>query len=235
MLRCIWQRIFSSFPDRRNYPLGNSNNFFVAALAGLYLIGAASGLSAAPNDFQFGACVHLALDRSDTKTVDRLLQDLGMNSIRDDIYWSSVERTQGRFNLPAKLRVVRDAFAANARSGGTPLAILSFGNALYDHGGLIVSDQGIEAFNRYVRFVVKEYGGTVKQYEVWNEWNSGFGSKPKVNHGDAAQYARLLKSVYATIKSIQPDATVVGGAVAGVDLKWIDTLIDNGGLDAMDA
>lgn len=193
------------------------------------------GTSAASQGFQYGACTHLALGRSDTGTVSRLLQDLGMNSLRDDIYWGPIERRAGQFALPGRLADVREAFAASKRLGGTPLAVLGVGNSLYDQGGLIVSDAGIAAYDRYVRFVLREYGDSVGQYEVWNEWNSGFAARPTGAHGDAAQYAKLLKRVYTTIKSTRAEASVVGGAVAGVDIKWIDAFIDAGGLDALDA
>ncbi len=204
-----------------------------SVLLGFAMLVFASGVVA--RDFQFGACVHLALGRSDPATVSRLLQDLGMNSLRDDIYWGPMERQAGRLTVPARLADVRTAFASSVNAGGTSLAILGLANSLYDGGGLIESEAGIAAFNRYVRHVLKEFGGAVDQFEIWNEWNNGFGASPRVAHGDAAQYARLLKSVHATIKAEQKTATVIGGAVAGVDLKWIDAFIDAGGLDALDA
>src|SRR5262245_60201750 len=40
--------------------------------------------------FQFGACIHLALNRSDAPTVLRLVDAGGFNTVRDDFYWSSV-------------------------------------------------------------------------------------------------------------------------------------------------
>lgn len=184
--------------------------------------------------FQFGVCVHLALNRSNAETVVRLASDAGFSSIRDDVYWSAVETTPGVLNFPAKFEQVRLAMQGMAARGGSPLVVLDFGNRFYDGGGLVTSDEGIAAFSRYSRFIAETFGGTVKQYEVWNEWNAGFGSKPKVDQGDAAAYARLLKSSAAAIRQGNPNARVVGGATSGVDLKWIGMLIESGGLADLD-
>lgn len=185
--------------------------------------------------FEWGACVHLALGRGDAAGTVPALRQAGFTSLRDDVYWGPIETTPGQLKFPDKYRELDRAVATMARSGGTPLLILDYGNDFYDGGGLIASPAGIEAFERYVRFVVAHFGRRVNQYEVWNEWNTGFGSKPPVSHGDPAAYARLLARTYATIKAVNPAARVIGGAVAGGDPGWSEAFFAAGGLDSLDA
>jgi glycosyltransferase involved in cell wall biosynthesis len=185
--------------------------------------------------FEWGACTHLALQRGNAADVLAGLQGAGFTSLRDDVYWGPVETTAGQLTFPDKYRELDRAVDGLARSGGSPLLILDYGNDLYDGGGLITSPAGIDAFERYVRFVVTHFGSRVNQYEVWNEWNSGFGSKPPTSHGDPVAYARLLARTYATIKSVNPHARVIGGALAGVDIAWSQAFFAAGGLNSLDA
>ncbi len=151
------------------------------------------------------------------------------------MYWAPMEQQRGQIEMPARYRELESAIDALHKAGGSPLVILDFGNDFYDHGSQPESADAIEAFQRYVRFVVMHFKDRVNQYEVWNEWNTGFGTNPPQNHGDAAAYARLLARTYATIKSIDPRARVIGGSVAGADLTWCKEFFAAGGLRTLDA
>ncbi len=184
---------------------------------------------------EFGACIHLALNRSNANTVLGHLDAVGFSSFRDDVYWNNLELTQGKLQMSPQYQQLGLAVEGMAQRSKSPLLILDFGNRLYDNGGLVTSPEGIRAFARYADFVVRTYGSSVQKYEVWNEWNTGFGSRPKVDHGDAAAYVQLLASTHDAIKQANPKAIVVGGATAGVDLKWIREFIKAGGLRYIDA
>jgi polysaccharide biosynthesis protein PslG len=185
--------------------------------------------------FQFGVCIHLALDRSNAATVLKLVDTAGFNTVRDDFYWSSVEPARGRLQIPAKFAQLVQAFDGVKQRGGTPLLILSFGNDAYDGGGLVTTEAGIAAFARYAAFMATTFKGRVEQFEVWSEWNTGFGSKPRVNRGEAADYVRLLAATSKAIRDANPNARVVGGVTAGIDFTWINQLIAAGGLAHLDA
>jgi hypothetical protein len=183
---------------------------------------------------EFGACIHLALGRSNATTVLRHIDGLGLTTFRDDVYWNNIELVQGKLQMSPKYEQLGLAVAGMAQRSKSSLLVLDFGNKFYDNGGYPVSDEGINAFARYADFVVRHYGDSVRWYEVWNEWSSGFGSKPKVNYGDPAAYVRLLAATSKAIKQANPKATVVGGAVAGVDLKWVRDFIRADGLRHLD-
>jgi len=185
--------------------------------------------------FEFGACIHLALGRSDAAAVLQHLDGAGMTSLRDDIYWSSVEHDQGQLQFGPKYDQLKQAVQGMAQRSKSTLLILAFGNKLYDNGGLVTSPEGIAAFANYAGFVVRSFGDAVNRYEVWNEWNSGFGSNPKVDRGSADAYVRLLAATAKSIKQANPRAMVVGGVTAGVELKWWREFIAADGLSHLDA
>lgn len=187
------------------------------------------------SSFQFGVCVHLAMAKSDSATVLRLVEEAGFNSIRDDAYWSGVERVPGVLEFPARYAESRRAMQVLSSRGHEPVVILAYGNKFYDGGGFPTSDLGIAGYSRYAGFVSKTLEDSVRQFEVWNEWNSGFGSKPAARSGEASEYARLLAPAAAAIRAANPRAQVIGGATAGVDLDWLRDFVAAGGLASLDA
>ncbi|MGH7944224.1 MAG: hypothetical protein ACREF9_04350 [Opitutaceae bacterium] len=86
--------------------------------------------------------------------------------------------------------------------------------------------------------LAKKYGDKVQYYEVWNEWNGGFGlgklgwNKPPAN--DAAMYTDLLRRTYKAIKAVRPDAIIVGGSIAGANETFLSGMLDAGAGDCMD-
>jgi hypothetical protein len=185
--------------------------------------------------FEFGACIHLAMNRSNADTVTVALRQGGFVSFRDDVFWGVIEPQRGVLSFPATFEQLDRTVKSVRAAGGRPLLILDYGNQFYDHGGLVRSPEAMDAFQAYVRFVVSHFGRAVDQYEVWNEWNTGFGSNPKVSAGDPEAYVRLLQRTYQTVKSLNPHALVIGGAVAGSDLSWSKAFFAAGGLQYLDA
>ena len=58
---------------------------------------------------------------------------------------------------------------------------------------------------------------------------------PSATEDRAATYAKMLRESYAQIKQLRPDVTVLGGATAGIPLPYWEKLMQNGGLQSMDA
>jgi hypothetical protein len=185
--------------------------------------------------FQFGVCTHLALKRGNADQVLSLMAAGGFDSFRDDAFWGAIESQPGTLRFPGKYDELRTAMAGAAARGQSPIVVLAYGNRHYDAGGLVVSRAATDAYAIYAGFVARELKGQVRQFEIWNEWNSGFGSKPKVNRGDAQAYVRMLRPAAAAIHAANPEAVVIGGVTAGVDLQWIRELIAAGGLAHLDA
>jgi len=205
----------------------------IARLCLLFLSGACAAQAA--GTFQFGVCTHLALQRANAEQVLALADAGGFNSIRDDAFWGAIESERNVLRLPAKYAELRDALAGAAARGHSPLVVLAFGNRHYDGGGLVRSRAAIDAYAKYARFVATELKPHVRQFEIWNEWNTGFGSKPPVTSAAADDYVRMLAPASAAIHAAHPQAEVIGGVTSGVDLAWYRELIAAGGLAHLDA
>ena len=174
--------------------------------------------------------------RSDAATVMRLVDEAGFNSIRDDAYWSGVERARGVLEFPARYAESRKAMQAAGATRRTAHRHPRVRQPVLRRRWL--SHFGPPELPRTRATRASSHTtlrDSVRQFEVWNEWNSGFGSKPAAKSGAAAEYARMLAPAAAAIRAANPDAEVIGGATAGVDLAWLREFIAAGGLAHLDA
>lgn len=72
-------------------------------------------------------------------------------------------------------------------------------------------------------FLVDRYGDAVLAFEVWNEPNMArfWGDSP-----NAGEYMVLLRHVSEAIREVNPDLPILGGSVAGTDVKFIEQLYE---------
>jgi hypothetical protein len=192
----------------------------------------------AQSRFQLGVGVHVGQNRNALKDTEAALAQGGFTSFRDEVFWHRVETKRGELQYPANLRDLDKLVTSSVRRGMRPLLILNYGNELYDGGGLLRSEEGVAAYARYARFVVKHFKGRVDQFEVWNEWNIAAGGTPEqraARYGSPGDYARVLKAAYSAVKAENPKAIVIGGAFAGYDYKWIEAFGRAGGFESLDA
>ncbi len=171
----------------------------------------------------FGVCTHFGLEWFDgdvnLKTSAAAL--MGAGYIRDEINWHRAETEKGIVNILPEW----DVFVDEAiKSGVEPVLILAYGNPYYDEGGPPHTEEGLAAYANYVNTVVEHFEGRVKYFEVWNEYNLA-GTAFNSTSRPAEDYAKLLKVAYPVIKEANPDATVIGGAMAGLDDNWIKTVL----------
>jgi len=179
----------------------------------------------------FGAQTHFGQHRPGIEEILDLIRDAGIDWIRDEVYWSQVEKEKGVFRFPPDYD--RYLEAAQAR-GIQVLLILDFGNPAYSadekSGPATEAERG--AFARYCREVVMRYKPFgVRTYEIWNEPNASTFWRPQPN---AEDYAKLLDAAYRACKDADPGATVIGCSTAGTDLEFIGRVLASGGSRSMD-
>jgi hypothetical protein len=158
------------------------------------------------------------------------LFDLGIKWIRigqwgDQNEWAAVERVKGVFAMDP----VCDAAINRLLDNGIGILFgLQYGNVLYgdrdepwlDIGPIYKeghpfylncgprTEEGRQAFVRYVDFVVRKYGDRITWWELWNEENGWFPEhQPEL-------YGKLLLAVAKHIKSINPNLKVMCGGTA---------------------
>jgi hypothetical protein len=187
--------------------------------------------------FQHGVGVHVGQNKSAVAVTQKALAQADVTAFRDEVFWHRIETKPGKLAFPDSLGDLDRLVTNAARDGRRPLIVLGDSNKLYDQGGLIHTPEGVAAYVRYVRFVVKHFRGRVDQFEIWNEWNIGGGGTPEqrsARSGSPEQYATLLHAAYTAIKTENPKATVIGGAFAGFNYSWIDAFAKAGGFESLD-
>jgi len=101
------------------------------------------------------------------------------------------------------------------------------------------TDEEIAEWASFIKCAAKEFGDKVKYYEIWNEYNfKGFNS----TMAPPENYAKMIKAAYEAIKSVNPNAVVIGmdicppeGTDIMVDLDWAKRALDAGAYEYMDA
>lgn len=181
-----------------------------------------------------GVITHFGQLRGSPGTVLPLLKSAGFGWIRDELYWSKVEEKPGVFTFP---RAYDDYITQASQFGIKPLIVLDYDNpAVYPDlfkgpQGFAKTPEERRYFVRYVDALVRRYGNTVKNWELWNE--------PAFAQVNIADYVALLKEVYVAVKMFSPDATVIscggGGAGGGPGGDCITAIAAHGALEYQDA
>ncbi|MEK0312261.1 CBM96 family carbohydrate-binding protein [Cohnella sp. 56] len=197
------------------------------------------------SDSPFGVNSHLA--RTSTgwdASLTELVVRAGIKNVRDASEWNSVEPQKGVYTVPSSpaAAAYMDAFR---REKIDQLWDVAFNNPLYDQNSTPYTDEGREGFANHARAVLDAYNGAnpadpgytrfLKQIEVFNEFNIGFGDRGTGPADSKPEYYfPLLKKTYETVKASHPDTTVVGMSTAGVPLSWMESVMKLGGLNYMD-
>lgn len=158
----------------------------------------------------------LDCDFADYQSYKKYLGPLGAKKIRLQGGWGKTEKKKGNYNFQWMDDIVNDAYA----QGVSPWIELAYGNAIYEGGGepklggaLPTSPEALDAWDHWVRASVTRYQDKVNEWEVWNEPDHGKGITGKT-------YAQFLIRTARVIKSLQPDAKILGMAMAS--LKELD-------------
>ncbi len=143
------------------------------------------------------------------------LGPLGVKKARIQGGWAKTEPVRGVYHWDWLDEIVYDM----ADQGVEPWICLCYGNPVYSSGGgtrlgaqLPAAPDALHAWRQWVAACVVRYRDVVDEWEVWNE--------PKIGQDDVAElYAALVIETAETIRSIQPDSTIIAMALAGVHAK----------------
>lgn len=167
-----------------------------------------------------------------TPELTQLMRYAGIKMVRDGIEWPSIERTKGEYTFTGP-----DAYMGELRDENFDFLFVSgFNNPLYDNNSTPYTDEGRQGFANYVKAYADKYADFMDAFEVYNEFNGGFGDRgtgPADSKPD--YYYKLLKTTYETVKPAHPGLPVVGMVTAGTPLTWMEEVFKLGGLNYMDA
>jgi hypothetical protein len=166
--------------------------------------------------------------------------------------WDWVEQTPGHYEVTADLD---EAIRSLSDNGVHVEIILQYSNPLYQgdqahRPSRVVlpppgigeddeppnpifipptTDEQINAFLGYVRFMVGRYKNTVKHWELWNEPDLGYWRPLTTSNEElmakARTYGHLLCRVADTIHQIDPESRVMTGGVAELNLLFVQTAL----------
>lgn len=154
----------------------------------------------------------LTMSDEDLNRVLADAREAGLWSIRIDIDWSLVEPVAGERDWSVMDRVVR----AVADHDMCPLGLVTYTPAwaAVAHPGPLDSrfrPADPQQFADFAGAAAQRYRADIAVWEVWNEPNNVDFYKPAP---DAASYGALLRASYGSIKSANPESTVLSGGLA---------------------
>lgn len=194
-------------------------------LLGLFTNCAASG----DDTFIIGVDTHLMNKSTSSAKALKLLQAAGVDSVRDDAYWSSAEP---RRNV-MKIEPAWQAYLSQAQEHQLrPLLVLGYGNPFYDNYAKPRKPAVLEAYGNYISFVTRQLSDNVDFYEIWNEWDKENPVDPQF----AKDYRVMVQEAAKRIRTNQRPMLILAGAVTsqGMDLGFADRLVESGILDHVD-
>ena len=169
---------------------------------------------------------HFTTNNGDPNLKLQLAAQAGFSMWRSSIPWVSVEKAPGMFTMPA---AVEEVMKTTEALGMEPLIILAYGNdSIY---GLPdpTNPNWLNAYANYCRYIASYFGDRVNYYEIWNEWNHTTMGKTDPNRRGGNYYAMALVAASEAIKSVNPNATVIGGAMAGHSESWMTAMLNYDG------
>ncbi len=214
------------------------NRFYILSLCLLSagIAHAQNSVCKANQPFILGAGLHLGQNKGNDTQAESRLAKLGLTSFRDELSWGRLEKEKGVLKIPENLApldgLLRRTLAAKDKSA---VLALGYGNPFYDGGELPKSDEALAGYAKYAAFVAGAYAHDSLILELWNEWNSGMGSKIKPRQkGSPEDYLRLVQAAAPAIRQASPNSIILAGATAHIDPNWSNAFAKFGGLKLVD-
>jgi hypothetical protein len=140
----------------------------------------------------------------DRERLLNMINDLHFTWIKQQVEWKDTEVPKGVYYWDEIDRIVNDAQSHNVK------VLLSIVKApTWATGGFNGFPKYSEDLGDFMRAMAAHFKGRVGAYEIWNEHNLT-GESGEINPG---RYVELLKAAYLGVKSQDPGAVVVAGAL----------------------
>jgi hypothetical protein len=157
-----------------------------------------------------GICAHLgALSSTDLNKQLDLMQQAGINWIRFDMFWGTVEPTQGNWTFAKYDPIVSGILSRGMQA----IAILEqyWAPAWYRGTAPWNQPPAPQDYAMFAQTVAAHYKGQILLYEIGNEPNMNGNWYPQAN---ASAYTALLQAAYPVIKSADPNAKVISAGLS---------------------
>lgn len=167
-------------------------------------------------------CGGMDREHADWRAVRGYVAPLGIARIRQQAGWARCEKDPGMYDFAWLDQCVFDA----KKMGVDVWMELSYGNPRYEGGGgrqlnagFPSSEEGLAAWDRWVRAMAEHYKGVVKDWCIWNEPNGrGTGNTIETATDFAVRTAEILREII-------PDANIDAFALTFADPAWVEPFV----------
>lgn len=164
-------------------------------------------------------CGGMDREHADWRAVRGYVAPLGIARIRQQAGWARCEKDPGMYDFAWLDQCVFDA----QKMGVKVWMELSYGNPRYPGGGgrhlnagFPTSEEGLQAWDNWVRAMAEHYKGVVVDWCIWNE-PDGKSSGNTIE--EATDFAVRTAEI---LRSIIPDANIDAFALVRANPKWIE-------------
>jgi len=164
------------------------------------------------------------------KAYDKIAET-GVKLARIQSGWEKTEKIKGVYDFDWIESIIDNLLAR----GIEPWVCLCYGNPLYSEmaktyfGSVgcppIFSDEEKLGWENYVKAFTEKFKDRVRYYEIWNEPDGQHCWKHGVN---AVELGEFSIATAKAVKSVYPEAKVIGGAVYGRNLAFMNTALKTG-------
>ncbi|CAK0802599.1 unnamed protein product [Prorocentrum cordatum] len=154
-------------------------------------------------------------------------------TVRIDLFWHRVEKAKGTFDF----KQYEDLLADMENNDLQPLFILCYGNQLYGCKDHPRTPSCQEAFTNYAVTSMAHFAGHGIIWEFYNEPNGFWADWGRLRKETKREYPALVNNVMKRVRGDPAIANevVIGPATSGVDVDFICSTGNVGGLDRFDA
>lgn len=167
-----------------------------------------------------------SIQNGDVAAIGKLMKRGGYSVSRSGLDAQNVVSDNGRYVSFTVDTERESAYRAATLGNGIEVMQLLTNGGYSSEASPPVTDDEIANFADYVYDMVSMYKDSVEYWEVWNEYNlasfnkyikSNYSSdeeRTQVQNTAAANYAKLLKAVYTSAKSADPNCKIIAFAAA---------------------
>ena len=170
--------------------------------------------------FAYGMQAHMYY-QDVPKTLD-LVRGAGFEWVKQQVRWGSIEVAPGSYDWTELDNIVGYAALMGIRVLFSVVTAPAWSRAA---GGEDGPPDDYALFGSFLSAVATRYAGRVHAYEIWNEQN--FSREWGGGRINAGEYVELLKAAYPAIKTADPGATVISGALTPTGFNDPNVAIDD--------
>ncbi len=174
--------------------------------------------------FGYGIQADMMTD-GDHERIFQHINGMGFNWIKQQVEWFRYNPAPGVYDWGAIDRLVD---GANAHGVNVLLSVVKAPEWARPPGDTHEGPPADpETYATFLRELAARYRGRVRAYEIWNEQNLYYEWGGTGNKLSAARYMELLRAAYNAIKSVDPGAVVISGALTPTGVNDGNIAIDD--------